>query len=216
MKKIIVLLSFIGLFSCSDDNEIRNENVTENNVENSIRGNNNINDDIDRMFYEYVNSTEYHEFNMALKSFYQKLNVDKSDVEFDIERVEVMEWVELNLDVTEFTNLERANQEWQQVVNLKDVELKKFPQILDFIVKNTEQKVLPYITKWLNPNHNSTNDVDCDEQFDICNITADMRFISNIRAFSNDPNGIEKADMIYMDNLWFCARQFNSCIGLNV
>ena len=51
MKKIIVLLSFIGLFSCSDDNEIRNENVTENNVENSIRGNNNINDDIDRMFY---------------------------------------------------------------------------------------------------------------------------------------------------------------------
>lgn len=213
MKKIIVLLSFVGLFSCSSDNEIRNEDNTETNITNSIKSNGNINDDIDRMFYEYVNSIEYREFNIALSSFYDKLNIDNREIDFEIKENSIMDWVELNLHSTDFVSLDSASTEWRQVVDLKDAEFKKFPQVTDFIVKNSEQKVLPYITKWLNPYQSSTNNVDCGEQFDDCNLNADIRFIQNAY-HANSPTLATQVNLTYLANLEYCMFQFNKCIGL--
>jgi len=216
MKKIIVLLSFIGLFSCSNDNEIRNEDTTETNITNSVKSNSNINDDIDRMFYEYVNSTEYREFNFALSSFYDKLNIDNREIDFEIKENSIMDWVELNLHSTDFVSLDSASTEWQQVVNLKDVELKKFPQVTDFIVKNSEQKVLPYIAKWLNPYQSSTNNVDCEEQFDDCNTWADQQFFNNIFKNSHQlsPTMVSTINLEYTFHLEICMYKFNECLGI--
>lgn len=214
MKKTILLLSLISFIGCSSDNEVQNENITETtNTTNSISSNKDIRDDTDRMFYEYVNSIEYYEFNTALKSFYNKLNIDESKtIDFDIKENGVMEWVEANLHTTNFTNLDSANLEWQQIVNLKKTEQEKFPQVTNFIINNSQQKVLPYIAKWLNPNQIVNNPVDCDQQFNDCNDSADYWFFKNLNDYPK--NLFASVGLRYIYDLGNCMEDFNDCIGI--
>lgn len=126
-----------------------------------------IEDEGDRIFSEYVSSTEFVAHYNALEEFNTNLNSNKTISDFE----------------------------------------------------SDEQTIVPYITKWLNPNRNliTNNNVDCDEQFENCNKQADQDFFSNMWDYQhqlNNPAIVATINAIYMNHLGFCMESFNDCLGI--
>lgn len=207
--------SILFMFSCSNDN-----NSTANEI--SIKNFRvlNIENEIDEMFYEYVNSQEFIDFNNASNDFYYKLNLIDEQIE-EIDFSDIISWIAINISSTRFVSIEEAENEWENLITLKGVELHKFPQVVDFVVSADNADVRFYFDKWIfEPTQTTTNNEECEEEFDICNKAADDNYFGQVTQILNESAGkvrnslMSQASQAYIRNLVFCANNFNTCLGI--
>jgi len=133
-----------GLFSCSNDNETNEpENSTvENTTTTASRPI--ISDELDVFYYNYYNSDEYNVYSSSVNLFYSKLKTFKP---FNNEN-ELLDWVSLNLDSTDFTSL----QEVENSLNLMDTNYfklhTKFPEFESNFINLKIEVISDKIDKW--------------------------------------------------------------------
>src|SRR5690606_27778889 len=149
MKKALLLCSVIFMFACSNENEVTTpENSTSENATTASKPTPTIENATDEMFFAYVNSESYILLQNKISNFNLKLNLPYI-IEFE-DSSEMLIWVEANLDLTMFVNLEEATNKWSEIVSLQSLEPAQFPEIYDFMTTAPEELAVEMYNKWLN------------------------------------------------------------------
>ncbi len=146
MKKILLLCILSLGLSCSNadsDTQINEKNSSTTN--NQAKGAPSIEDDIDQLFYNFVNSYEYLESKKLVLNFNNKFNVSISESDFT-NAEEMISWIENNIDKTSFSSLNEAKLEWNSIVSLTEQKIVNHPQLFEFI-KITDAKITKSILK---------------------------------------------------------------------
>lgn len=222
MKKVLIFLSIVFFVSCSNENDTNQiENVqTENMVVTDSKPLPPIEDAIDEMFYEYVTSIEHIAFESAMQEFHSKLNLTPDAPVLDSQG-EIITWITTNLEITDFVSVGQAVAEWDNLVELKHSELNRFTNITDFIVSNELAIVKHYFQKWVLPERTTSNDDDCQEDFDDCNNVADDMYFASLDYYLNNTAGKDRSEIIsvvsnkYLQALGKCAEDLLDCLGIN-
>src|SRR5690554_969464 len=224
MKKVLVFISIVLAVSCSNESELNNNTYRkENNLENFNNITSSslppIENEIDQMFYEYVTSIQYVNFQNALQNFYSKTNGTKSHIEFTTPE-NIFLWITTNLEKTDFVSVGQAVVEWDNLVELKHIELLEFADISQFIIENDLSVVEHYFTKWVLPVRATIED-ECQENFDDCNNLADQSFLYDMGYYLSSTTGKDQSAIVsavnakYLQQLGYCAEQLLDCLGIN-
>ncbi|WLD23155.1 membrane lipoprotein lipid attachment site-containing protein [Flavobacterium dauae] len=225
MKKIIITLGLIlTLSSCNQDNNLNEVYGDSQQIENenlkTVSKVNSIDNEIDQMFYEYINSREYINYENAIVTFYKKLNINYLN-DSNFSNTEIITWISQNISTTSFTNLNSAKLEFNNLVNLKNIELSKFENVEKFFKYSDYQTVKFYYDKWLHFENTTSNDNPCVTDFEDCNDRADSRYLQDsFDAFragadtSTKNTTLAQARLQYRYNLGYCQSVFDDCIGI--
>ena len=219
MKKIFLSLSLtLLLFSCNNDIENNEETSMETVARASIETNA-IENETDQMFFNYVNSEEHTNFERSLDIFYAKLNLDETDADFRI--MTPIEWIRQNLSKTSFKDFESAEIEYRHLIDLKDIELRKFVDVTAFFRNNDVVVTKPYFDKWLTEPMKTAGDYDeCQDIFDECNDRADTQYFIDFGKVLATSSGFDTPSLVsqvtvqYKMNLGICLGNFNRCLGI--
>lgn len=225
MKKIIILLGIIlTLSSCNEDNNLNDfssdsEQTGNENLKTASKVNS-IDNEIDVMFYEYINSREYINYENAVVTFYKKLNINYLNDD-NFSNTEIIAWIGQNISTTSFTNLNSAKLEFDNLVNLKNIELSKFKNVENFFKHSDYHALKFYYDKWLRFGNTTSNDNPCLTDFEDCNDRADLRYFQDsadgFRSGANTSTQnttLAQARLRYRYNLGYCQSVFDDCIGI--
>ncbi len=175
MKKILLVCSVAFMLSCSNDAETNNtqENLNGENVSSiASRPLPPVEDDIDQMFYEYVTSDIYLQKQEKLSNFNSLLGSGKT-LSFE-SKAHLFSWIEANIHLTEFENIENAQNAWIEVENLVQQEIENFTNVYDFIEDASNVEVLHYTGKWFSTKYSTY--ATCYEQYTSCTKVANEQY----------------------------------------
>ncbi|WCM40989.1 hypothetical protein MG290_08445 [Flavobacterium sp. CBA20B-1] len=195
MKKILMFCSIAFVLSCSNDSDIKNEslNVNESSNVQSRPGIPTIDDDIDQLFYNYINSDEFINSNVAHDEFFEKLNYsgDYSDIET---KGELILWINQNISLTQFQNSEMALSELNSLLNLKRAKYNEFRELYLYIENAPVLEVTARFDKWF-LNENTTNsETDCAKDYKSCKTTAHNSYTTAIKTLKLSDASPEEKD----------------------
>lgn len=219
MKNLFLSLSVLLIFACNNESDLNTPlNQTENNKDLKSRSYP-IENEIDQMFYDYVNSSQFINYDLASKAFFNKLNINNSNRASFISSENIIDWISLNLSSTNFSSISSAQSEWDNIVNLKFEELQQFINITEFVISSPNSLSLTYYKKWVFGPYNTTNSP-CQEEYNQCNNDADMHHMMNISYYMNSTTGKDTAEILtavnkrYMADLHYCNHRLDQCLGL--
>jgi len=213
MKKFFIFSVISILFIGCSDSEINNhENVDEVKIE-TLQAARSVENNIDSLFYNYVNSFEYKESNRLLSIFQSKFKTSITEEDFHTTN-EMLQWIGLNLNKTDFNTLEEAQIEWQPISNLLEINFNNNQELFQFIRVSDIETSVYYFEKWTAKT--TTKEDDCTERLKDCEAKARNEFIFDVvmTMGGNDALGAY-ADAHYMFNLRIsnCANGFERCVA---
>lgn len=213
MKKIFIFSTITLLFiGCNESEFINQENVDELKIE-TRQVSKSTENRIDTLFYNYVNSFEYKESNRLLNIFQAKFKVPVSEDDFSTIS-EMLHWVGLNLDKTDFNSLEEATTEWQSISNLLAANFYNNQEFFEF-VRTTEKSIsMPYFEKWFLKN--TTEDDECSKQIKTCEMNALVAYVDAIMVYGGSTKSFEatrQAHWLYINHIRICANNFEECVA---
>lgn len=219
MKKILLLCSVAFILSCSSES-IENDTISskESQSENSTKSVNSVNsetppieNDIDQMFFNYVNSSIYSETQNAIVDFNTDLNW--LAVEFD-SSTEMLSWIGSNIDLTNFGSISNMQSKWSTIVNLKQQERDQFPQIFEFI-ENTDLNVSSlYLNKWLTSVRGNVKVellIGCDQSYTNCKNSASAERNYGMDVLSGNSEGLAYVQNKYENKMERCKAIYDNC-----
>ncbi|WP_277632444.1 hypothetical protein [Avrilella dinanensis] len=220
---LVSALSFT-LWSCSSDENIKASENTEETNQNimSVTSNSNnpsIENEIDQMFYEYVNSDIYIEVRGLLYDFNDDLNYDGNIEDINTES-KLFDWIENNIRTTKFESVSDAQNKWEHLGQKLKVEISTFNLIYQYIVSTPISEVEVVIHKWLIPNSTFSDRDICRERFKACNMEAAGKFaIASLNALNlttglADYKKQQAALNTFINNTQTCASNYKKCRGL--
>lgn len=207
------------IYSCSNDND--NEYVESNEIENRTTSNTKqyppIENDIDRLFYEYVTSDIYQEVKQELNQFILDLNYKDSDFNNIDTEEKLFNWIDGNIQLTNFKTKLDAITRWNNIKRLKGIELSSFPEVYEYITINKGDKVVKMIDKWLTKNIMVSPGQFCNDELKSCTMHAAGIYMDDIDyALSLEQevraNAIASADLSYQWHINMCGLNYQSCI----
>lgn len=213
MKKFFIFSILSILFIGCSDNEINNqENIEEVKIE-TKQASKSVENNIDSLFYNYVNSFEYRESNRLLSIFHSKFKTAITEEDFNTTN-EMLQWIDLNLDKTNFTSLEEAQTEWQPISNLLEINFNNNQELFQLIRVSDIETSIYYFEKW--SVKTTTEDDHCTKRLKDCEAKARNEFIFDVvmTMGGNDALGAY-ADAHYIFNLRIrnCANGFEECVA---
>jgi len=218
MKKILLLCILSLGLSCSNadsDTQINEKNSSTTN--NQAKGAHSIEDDIDQLFYNFVNSYEYLESKKLVLNFNNKFNVSISESDFT-NAEEMISWIENNIDKTSFSSLNEAKLEWNSIVSLTEQKIVNHPQLFEFI-KITDAKITKkYFEKWIVISPITFND-DCDRERKDCEGRVLSNYLTDCLQAGFYTGSARAMVMAYADlsfdrGMAACGSSYRSCMGL--
>ncbi|WCM40878.1 hypothetical protein MG290_07790 [Flavobacterium sp. CBA20B-1] len=188
MKKILMLCTIAFTVACSSDsaesvNELTQTNEVTTNQTMSVTSEDEptIDDDIDQMFYDYVNSQEFFNAENAHISFFSKLNYTGNYN--NIKKVSTLIlWVENNLATTNFVTVSEAEAELTSLISLEKIKEDKFSALFNFIKTAPLKDVIFRFNKWIYPNNLvTTNNQKCHDILKNCMDSVSAQYQLEIR-----------------------------------
>ncbi|QHC85482.1 hypothetical protein AS589_12165 [Empedobacter brevis] len=178
-----------------------------------------IENETDRMFYEYVNSKEFQMTDDILKEFIADLNYTGDFSKIKTKEI-LFQWIGSNIISTNFKDINDAELRWQEFMYLENIEYKKFPAIKGFILNGNIIEVERVIIKWFPTGIEITTNSTCRDDFKGCTKNATSNYLSQMQLTKeiNDIN--DKANAQSMARLEFnsamsdCRNTYKSCVGL--
>ncbi|QHC85483.1 hypothetical protein AS589_12170 [Empedobacter brevis] len=213
ISKIIAVISLVLIFSCANDETATDKFNIETAKNSDMIAKTTA--DIDTMFSEYVNSDEFIARRKATKEFNIDLNFKGNFANIKSEQ-DLFTWIRNNLPETTFLNIEDAQSRWDSLVQLKETEYKKFPNINQFISNNPIETVTPYLHKWLIPSYTVTSN--CERNFDSCVNKATNTYASRVAAIASAGYNAMTLSFLGVVDMQFdididrCAFQYENCI----
>lgn len=213
MKKIFIFSVLSIFFVGCIDSEINNpENVYEVKIE-PKQASKSVENNIDSLFYNYVNSFEYRESNRLLSIFHSKFKTAITEEDFNTTN-EMLQWIGLNLDETDFTSLDEVQTEWQPISNLLAINFNKNQELFEFIKVSDPEISTYYFEKWII--NTTTGDDPCTKRLKACELKAMTELIHDVMSTIGGPNalnGYATAHFWYNYRMVRCADGFEECVA---
>src|SRR5690606_11956759 len=184
-----MLCTIAFVIACSSDSS---ESVNEHTQANEITTNQvmsvtsedqpTINDEIDQMFFDYVNSQEFFNAENAHNTFFSKLNYS-GDYEEVRKPGKLLLWLENNITITNFANISDAKAELNDLVILEKIKENKFNVLFNFIKTAPIDQVVSRFNKWIYINDLPTtlDTKDCHKDLKKCQDTVSAQYQLEIR-----------------------------------
>lgn len=172
-----------------------------------------VENNIDSLFYNYVNSFEYKESKRLLNIFHAKFRVPVSKDDFDTE-IEMLQWIELNLHKTDFTSLDQAKAEWQPISNSLENSFNNNQELFQFISTSDHEISMYYFKKWVK--QTTSGGDTCSEDLDACELKVLGEFVEQV---SRSEGGnvsmkvFKSAFFFYGEGMKRCADNFEECVA---
>ncbi|WCM40879.1 hypothetical protein MG290_07795 [Flavobacterium sp. CBA20B-1] len=214
MKKIFIfnILSIL-LLGCSDTGIGNQEDIHDVKFATQQTYKSMENDQIDSLFYNYINSFEYKESNRLLSIFQAKFKISVSKDDFNTE-TEMLQWIGLNLEKTDFNSIEDAEVEWQPISDLLELSFNNHQEVLNFIRGSQPEISIYYFEKWLTKT--STDEDPCTKQLKTCEANALANLIDDVIFTAGGPdalNAYRSAHFFFNKSLTVCADNFELCVA---
>lgn len=193
-----MLSSVILTFSCTNDsNLLENEtNLSEQNERKSVLKSNEseIIDDVDKIFYEYFNSTLVQETDLYVENFYYKLKKDKNFENIDT-KSKMESWIAANIDYTLFENYQDAINQYNILLSKINLLNESYPQFYNYLVEATIDEATFRFEKWNKQNINLTAEESstCDYQLKQCRNAVSEKFIQEVKNSMEIEDQFEKS-----------------------
>lgn len=183
----------IHSIECSDSELNNSENSDQIKIETQSLVSKSVENNIDSLFYNYVNSVEYKESNRLIHIFLNKIKVPVTADDFNT-KTEMFEWIGLNLDKTDFVSLEleEARAECLPISNLIETTFNNNQELLEFISVSDPETVTFYSEKWLL--NTPTGDDHCTEQIKTCEANALASFLALVKFHRGGPDSLNAFD----------------------
>ncbi len=216
MKKIILLSIITLMYSCSDENN--NVSIENQKLENvATRPLPPIETETDAMFYSYVTSDIYIEVKQLMMDFNEALNFDGFDEEIDTDE-ELFDWINNNIDQTNFTSISEAHNRWELIKNRNAEKVSQFNDIYDFILDAPFDEATLMIHKWLvEPVTSGSGGDNCDGKFDNCTRRATEGYILRSHSMEEYGSTEEKqrhSDIMFERDNEKCRNEYKKCLGI--
>lgn len=170
-------------------------------------------DNIDSLFYNYVNSVEYKESNRLINIFLNKIKVSVTADDFNT-KTKMFEWIGLNLNKTDFVSLEEDRAECLPISNLIETTFNNNQELLEFISVSDPETVTFYSEKWLL--NTPTGDDHCTVQIKTCEGNASASFLALVKFHRGGPdslNAFDDAEWAFESSMKVCADNFEACVA---
>lgn len=218
MKKILFIFGVIFFLSCSGNEENSIENIEpKNSYGQASKPSPQVENAVDAMFYEYVNSDIYIEIDGLISSFNKDLNKDGNKRTFETEEA-LFSWIKSNIHLTSFKSVQEANQRWTRIKERKGMELRKFNPIYQYIVSAPQKEVVQVLNKWLVPQFNTSIAGDCETSLLSCTLSANHSYMIAINfamklegGNSIKQSAIAIADKTFRVQIEACGHYYNNC-----
>lgn len=214
MKKIIFLSILSILCIRCSDNELNNlENGNQIKIETQSLVSKSVENNIDSLFYNYVNSVEYKESNRLIHIFLNKIKVPVTADDFNT-KAEMFEWIGLNLNKTDFVSLEEAQAECLPISNLIETTFINNQELFEFIGVSDPEIVTFYSEKWML--NTTTEDDHCTKQIKTCEanaLAAFLHLVLSYRGSSESAAAYEDAQWAFGRSMTVCANNFEACVA---
>lgn len=227
MKKILMLCIIAFVVACSSDSaDPLNETTQTNEVSTkqvmSVTSENEptIDDEIDQMFFDYVNSQEFFNAENAHNTFFSKLNYT-GDYEEIRKPGKLLLWLENNITITNFANISEATGELNNLIHLETIKEDTFNTLFTFIKTAPIEQVVSRFNKWIYINNLETtfDTKDCNKDFKNCQDGVSTQYQLEIRENYASTNCSEDeikasnlaAKQAYQDGMNRCKDSWNAC-----
>lgn len=213
MKKIIVLCAVAFMFSCSSENETDTQETIEKLT--AARPAPIIENEIDEVFSEYFNSQEYFVAQEAIVLFNSKVN-NSYAIKNSKNKVELFNWINNNISLTQFANIQEANDLWNNKERLQNLKFEKFSSFLQTIKVSDVELLLIAFDKWEPINLIETSDKTCTQKADECREEARASFISCTKELKDEGAGQDAHNFEedkYVVAQAECKKQYEICIN---
>lgn len=204
--------------SCSDNN-IENDLNIENESNNNFNKKTNIEiiDETDIIFYNYINSLEYNNAKNQRIKFFEKINNQNVEI---TDKTELFNWLNLNLETTNFHNLDEAHEMWNELENLTMKNLEINDQYFNLFLSADEELLKNKINKWFNEPKATNNNVDCEKHLKSCEDSVLKDYMMAIQVALVQPEtGGGRSSYVAIANQNYergndnCASDFISCMN---
>ncbi|SEH99211.1 hypothetical protein SAMN02927937_02589 [Paenimyroides aquimaris] len=198
MKKNLMLCSIAFLAACTNEPSegvgvFNNSNEVSTNQLKSVNSDYQptIDDSIDQLFYDYVNSNLFINTTIAQNELNAKLrfNGDYDDIDT---YYKLTTWVASNLDSTEFSDYDEAILEINTVLNLVGQKYEEFPEVFSYIEDAPISQVKVRVEKWLFPENTTTTTGPCEYTFGTCKDGVSDKYVTTLKELKDSEDGIEK------------------------
>jgi len=225
MKKILMLCSIAFILSCSNDSDVKNEYLNTNeslNVQ-SKSGSSvetpKVEDDIDQLFYDYINSEDVINTNTIQNEFNEKLNF-KGDYNQINTHEKLTNWVRSNIHLTEFSDVESAITEINYVTNLVKTEYTKFSGFYHYIENAPISDIVRRIDKWFPLDVVIGTNSNCDATLKSCTDGVSDTYAKTLKMLKDDDSSnkhvaANNAEAAYNSGMKKCKDDHKTCRGLN-
>ncbi|SEI04472.1 hypothetical protein SAMN02927937_02931 [Paenimyroides aquimaris] len=218
MKKLILCFSLIFAFSCSnsDVQEDVNNNLTETNTL-QARTTPAVDDEIDQIFFDFVNSEEYMLSKSLMNDFSTNFLTNVTPSDFNTKE-EMLSWIGNNIGQTTFNSVSEAELKWNEIHSWTVVKIANHPEYYDYLKNASLSSKIIYFKKWIVQPIVNNND-DCERELNDCETSAMNYYIQDYMhaAFydgSTRDSAISYADYWYQNRISACGRNYRSCMGL--
>ncbi|WCM43441.1 hypothetical protein MG290_07210 [Flavobacterium sp. CBA20B-1] len=199
------------MFSCSNENEVSSQE----NIEKSTpaRPAPIIENEIDEVFSEYFNSQEYFVAQEAIVLFNSKVS-NSYAIKNSKSKVELFDWINNNISLTQFANIQEANDLWNNKERLQNLKFERFSSFLQTIKVSDVELLLVAFDKW-EPLFKQTLDEPCSDKADDCRDAARATLIASVKGLSDDADQDEKnaIEDKYVQDQMNCKKEYDACIN---
>jgi len=198
---------------CSNSELNNSENSDQIKIETQPLVSKSVENNIDSLFYNYVNSVEYKESNRLIHIFLNKIKVPVTADDFNT-KTEMFEWIGLNLDKTDFASLEEARTECLPISNLIETTFNNNQELLEFISVSDPETVTFYAEKWML--NTPTGDDPCTVQIKACEantLVAFLTLVISYRGSSESLDAYDDAQWAFNRSMIVCANNFEACVA---
>jgi len=164
MEIITLVLLLLCIVSCTNENviDVENYNAKVNSQKKTFDPKY-----IDQVFSEYVKSFEYQNLKVNKDKYYSNFKNISFFLTIKSEK-ELKEWFRMNISETSFVNIEEALFETNNLIELKRLEVEKFPDVYEFIAYAPADIVDFTLERWLGNGRFVNTDYSCDEKLVMC------------------------------------------------
>ncbi|GEM_PF-5464394 len=212
MNKYLIVISFLMMVSCSNDNNLSEpEILTTVTTGNSNRSKSP--DETDAMFAAYVRSAIYRETKELIHQFTTDLNGLAVPADADM-----VEWISKHIHYTNFRDNEEAKKKWMQVIDSQERELSEFAEIYKYINAAELVDSKFYIEKWITQPLKKDTNLNCEDKLKSCMDKATENYIRTVAyaITTKGLNGADKQVSYGKINLQIdtekCIDDFNKCL----
>lgn len=216
MKRIVLLLGFLSLISCSSNDD----DVISANGESDINLVAKNTDNFDKLFYSYVTSNTFNELHSKSNEFSKLLNFNGNLNLINTEN-KLFNWIESNISETGFQDFDDAVRRWKEI-ELLNIEINEKNKV--FVSKIKANK-FRFVDLWVDFNIGSViaKNKACKDELIGCNNDAASQYADGMAGAwdaliegaidGNTANKLmNQSRAIYSVNLVLCQESFEACL----